>query len=282
MAQPLGGVLRDTYIPDAVRNRKRFDMDDPLRPRLAREIEEADGGAGVHNVNLREKYILANENWKEDRVPEIFEGRNIADFVDPDIEEKLAALEAEEEKLQEGGFYDSAESTEDDEEEEIRRKAEQIREKQQLIRNENKMRKSLKNRAVMPRSAIKKKLSVMEDKLDELGFDTTNIVDRAREQSRGRSTAITRAVAEDAMDIDQAQSNRDSLMAKARTRSQSNRREAGITTLTARAKAERLARLSQKKMNRMARQGEADRHIASSMPKHLVRLTSNMLHKCQC
>ena len=37
------------------------------------------------------------------------EGKNIADFIDPDIAEKLEALEREEEKLQAEGFYDSAE-----------------------------------------------------------------------------------------------------------------------------------------------------------------------------
>jgi nucleolar GTP-binding protein len=40
-------------------------------------------------------------------MPEIMDGKNIADFIDPDIAEKLEALEREEEKLQEQGFYDS-------------------------------------------------------------------------------------------------------------------------------------------------------------------------------
>lgn len=37
------------------------------------------------------------------------DGKNIADFIDPDIEEKLEALEREEEKLVAEGFYDSEE-----------------------------------------------------------------------------------------------------------------------------------------------------------------------------
>lgn len=37
------------------------------------------------------------------------DGKNIADFVDPDIEEKLEALEREEEKLIAEGFYDNDE-----------------------------------------------------------------------------------------------------------------------------------------------------------------------------
>lgn len=38
-------------------------------------------------------------------MPEIMDGKNIADFIDPDIEEKLEALEREEEKLVAEGFY---------------------------------------------------------------------------------------------------------------------------------------------------------------------------------
>jgi len=36
-------------------------------------------------------------------------GKNVADFIDPDITEKLEALEREEEKLQAEGFYDNEE-----------------------------------------------------------------------------------------------------------------------------------------------------------------------------
>jgi nucleolar GTP-binding protein len=42
-------------------------------------------------------------------MPEIMDGKNVADFIDPDIEEKLEALEREEEKLIAEGFYDSEE-----------------------------------------------------------------------------------------------------------------------------------------------------------------------------
>jgi hypothetical protein len=56
-----------------------------------------------------EDYILANDEWKNDIIPEIMDGKNIADFIDPDIAEKLEALEREEEKLEAEGFYDDHE-----------------------------------------------------------------------------------------------------------------------------------------------------------------------------
>ncbi len=43
-----------------------------------------------------------------------------------------------------------------------------------------------------------------------------------------------------------------------------------MTSEAARSKAERLNKLGQKKMNQMARQGEADRHTTAALPKHLV------------
>jgi nucleolar GTP-binding protein len=56
-----------------------------------------------------ENYMLANPEWKEDVIPEIMDGKNVADFIDPDIAEKLDALEREEERLIAEGFYETEE-----------------------------------------------------------------------------------------------------------------------------------------------------------------------------
>ena len=40
---------------------------------------------------------LDNDDWNLDVIPEIIDGKNIADFLDPDIEQRLAELEAQEE-----------------------------------------------------------------------------------------------------------------------------------------------------------------------------------------
>lgn len=276
VAQPLGGILREPYIPEAVLNKMKFDKDDPNRPKLMREIEEENGGAGVFNVNLKERCLLEDDAWKEDKVPEVVNGKNVYDFIDPDIEAKLAALEEEEAKLDDEGYYDEEEGLEDAEDEDVRYKAELIREKRQLIRNENKMRKSLKNRAVIPRSKKAVQLEKMEQGLEKAGYDTTALAARARSISRparGRSNAGNGDAGDaDAMELDETPKQRLSRsLSVARQRSQStNRRDDGVTDEGARTKAERLAKLGQKKMNRMARQGEADRHQTASIPKWLV------------
>ena len=277
VAQPMGGAQRETFIPEAVKQLKKYDKNDPERKKLERDIEEENGGAGVYNIDLKKTYDLADDEWKHDKIPEVWHGKNIYDFVDPDIEAKLATLEEEEEKLQDDGYYDSDESVEDAEDADIRMKADLIREKREMMRNEAKMRKSLKNRAAIPRSAKAKKLSQMERALDSAGYDVDAASARARSQSqpRGRSTARNDMEDhdDDAMDVDTSDPRQAIAKAKARARSQAstNRLEDGLADDTQREKADRLKKLSQKKMNRMARQGEADRHTTASLPKHLVR-----------
>jgi nucleolar GTP-binding protein len=274
VAQPM--EVRESFIPEAVLGKKKYDKNDPNRPMLAKDVEEANGGAGVFNVDLKSDYLLENPEWKYDKIPEVFDGKNIYDYVDPDIEEKLKALEEEEEKLEGEGYYDSDVEIDDVEAAEVRRKADQIRTKQALIRNEARMRR-IKNRAAIPRSAIKKPLSQLEDSLDQLGVDTEELQLRGRAQttSRGRSMTRSRLGTEDpnAMDIDQTP--RERLRSKSRARSQpaTNRREDGVVDATTRTMAEKQAKLSQRKMNRNARQGEADRHTTAMLARHLVRLT---------
>ena len=281
VATPMDGITRETFIPEAVKNLKKYDKNDPNRRILARDIEEANGGAGVFNVDLRKDWILENPEWKYDKIPEVFDGKNVYDYIDPDIDAKLQALEEEEERLEKEGFYDEDDDLPDEEEEEILQKAEYIREQHALIRNEAKMRKSLKNRAIIPRKAVKKPLSQLEDHLDQLGVDTEAIGLRARAQtaqpSRGRSLVRSRGTTADpdAMDIDDGAASAKERLARSRSRARSvaatNRLQDGVQDPTLRSKAERQAKLAQRKMNRMARQGEADRHIHASMPKHLVR-----------
>lgn len=276
VAQPLGGIVRETFIPEAAKNRMKFSEDDPNRPKLMREIEAENGGPGVFNVNLKDKWMLEDEEWKADRMPEVVNGKNVYDFIDPEIEAKLAALEEEEAGLEANGYYDNDDPLEDAEESDIRYKAELIREKRILIRNEAKMRKSLKNRAVIPRSKKTVDLNKMEEGLSKLGYDTTTISERARSKSRpSRGRTLGADADGDAMDIDGGASTsrpRSISQAMSRTRSVSrmNRREDGVTDEASRTKAERMSKLGQKKMNRMARQGEADRHTTASKSKWLL------------
>ena len=63
-----------------------------------RDLQEEHGGAGVYSRPLQEHWELSKPEWANDMIPEIMDGKNIADFVDPDIERRLEELEAEEEQ----------------------------------------------------------------------------------------------------------------------------------------------------------------------------------------
>ncbi|KAK1594380.1 nucleolar GTP-binding protein 1 [Colletotrichum navitas] len=276
VAQP-GTAPLQTFIPEGVKNLKKYDREDPERRRLAKDIEADNGGAGVYSVDMRQDWLLKNPEWKHDKIPEVWNGQNVYDFIDPDIDAKLQALEEEEERLEKEGFYESDEELDDEEEADVLSKAELIREKQALIRNEAKMKKRLKNQAIIPRKLQKVPLSQMDDALDQLGVDTTDIVNRARSQSRprGRSLGRSRAGTEDVDMMDMDATPKERLRSHSRARSQSrapivNRREDGVQDVEDRTKADRLAKLSQKKRNRMARQGEGDRHTTVSLQRHLV------------
>lgn len=55
VAQPTArdDVSREPFIPEAVKNRKRYDKNDSDRIRLERDIEAEEGGAGVYNLDLK-------------------------------------------------------------------------------------------------------------------------------------------------------------------------------------------------------------------------------------
>jgi len=276
VARPLPGAVSETAIPEAILNgtHKKYDPTDPNRRKLERDLEEENGGAGVYNMDMKKFFDLGNDEWNHDKVPEFFNGKNVADFVDPDIEAKLTALEEEEERLEAEGYYDESESMEDEEEADIRMKAELIRNKRRMIMNDARSKKSLKNKAHIPRAKKARTLGQMQNHFDSIGLDASAPVDRARAQIRN-VPAPKSTMGDDDMDVDLTPAQRAKSVGRA---PKTNRLTDGITnsstavTDPARSeKAARMSKLSQRQMNRMARQGEADRHTSASLPAHLLK-----------
>lgn len=86
---------RPSYIPASV-------TDEVARPegmKTALEMQVENGGAGVWSYPYQEQFQLEDDDWKYDNAPTFMGGHNVADFYDPDIEEKLNELEKEEEYL---------------------------------------------------------------------------------------------------------------------------------------------------------------------------------------
>lgn len=256
-------VERLPYIPDAVKQLAKYDINDPNRRQLARDIEAENGGAGVFNINLKDKYLLEDEEWKNDVMPEMLDGKNVYDYLDPDIVAKLQALEDEEERLEQEGFYDSDSDIEDEDAEEIREKAQWIRNKQKTMIIEGRNRKSLKNKAIMPRDQIKKTFGDMEKHMYNIGHDTEKLRETVGKKSSDKAMSGVEI-------LKRSQGIKASKLAKKKAAAnQSDRLNDGLNDGALRSQAERLAKIQRRERNRMARQGEGDRHSTAALPKHL-------------
>lgn len=250
---------RPAYIPEAAKMHAKYDAEDPNRRVLSRDVEEQNGGAGVFNINLKDFYLLDDEEWKKDTMPEVLDGKNVYDFLDADIAAKLQALEDEEERLEAEGFYHSDLELSDEDAEEIQDKALWIRNKQKVMIQDGRNRKALKNKSIMPREYVKKTFGQMEDHMSSLGHDTAVL------QLRVRSKREISGV-----DILKRNQGVSKLYQKKKAPvNQSDRYTDGVADGTVRSQAERVAKLHRRERNRQARQGEADRHETAMLPKHL-------------
>ena len=117
------------------------------RKTLERDIELEMGDD--YFLDLKKHYLLADKEQEYDIIPEIFEGKNIADYIDPDILQRLDELEREEEMRAQAGVYDS--EPEDEETLRTREIAVAIRKKRTLIQKQRWAKRS-RNCPVMPRS----------------------------------------------------------------------------------------------------------------------------------
>ncbi|CAL1705994.1 unnamed protein product [Somion occarium] len=280
-------VVREPFIPEEVKQRKTFDKNDPERPRLERDIEAEEGGAGVYNINLKKNYMLAHPDWKQDIIPEIMDGKNVADFIDPDILEKLEALEREEEKLQADGFYDSEEDMFDSDDEREAAEGKVSRGKKLISQN---TKKAGKHRAHLPRTAGLRTLNELTSGMTKAGLDPSRIQERADALAKVAGEKRKRQREEEAeMDIDEeggegdwmdvdgedaspnkrVKSNSGAVVAKNARLPKSNRQFAGFRDQAQASKAVKLRNLGQRERNMHARAGEADRAIKTKMPKHL-------------
>ncbi|KAJ1657231.1 Nucleolar GTP-binding protein 1 [Dispira simplex] len=264
LAQPAKreGVERPPCIPKAALARKKYDPEDPKRRRLERDIELEQGGPGVFSVDLKKNYMLKNDDWKYDTVPEIMEGKNVVDFVDPEIEERLEALEREEDRLVEQGYYELEEESDDSDDAQIRRTAKSIRERKAIIIEKRRMLKGTQT-AILPQK-VRNRMATsddLNDHLTNLGLDETISTNTARSRSRAPKRARSPSRAE-------AMAREASVAARAQSTIR-GRSEVGLRNEVARQKTRKLKQLSERSRNLAARQGEADRAITSSKPKHL-------------
>uniref|UniRef100_A0A8C4RVL8 Nucleolar GTP-binding protein 1 n=1 Tax=Erpetoichthys calabaricus TaxID=27687 RepID=A0A8C4RVL8_ERPCA len=232
---------RPPFIPEgALLRRKAMEVDIPKR-------------------KLVKYWDLMNKNEKYDKIPEIWEGHNISDYIDPDIMKKLEELEKEEDLREKAGEYESDTESEDEEMQEIRELARKIRQKKKLKILESKEKDVHGPR--MPRTVKKVEKKTLEKEMSSLGIDmedksNSHYADQAR-----RSRSVTRKRKREASEAPAS-----------RTRSSSRppRDVSGVRDAKMLKKVKQMMKNSQRDMNRMGKKGEADRHVFDLKPKHLL------------
>ena len=257
--------------------------------RTERDAQEEAGGAGAYSADLTKHYALANPEWRRDVVPEIWGGKNIADFVDPDVESRLAALEAEEDAALAAYEAEVAAAAavappplSPDEAETLA----EIRARRKARVAEHRREKAAAgNTPRLPRTADAARgrtTGSMAASLARTGLDAGPAVARARSASvaragRKRTRSLSRAKAGASMDVDadgappkRVHSTKSRSMSRGRSASLAvPRAGGGLRDMAQANKALRSADKAQWRAGKQAKKGEGDRHIPNLMPKHL-------------
>merc|ERR1711865_1109267 len=217
--------------------------------KTARDLMWENGGPGVWAPDYREQYDLKDQEWKFDAIPEIIDGKNVADYVDPGILKKLEELEAEEEQLiKELTAQRMGEEPESDLDSEEEAAVDAIRDRKKIIRKMSQVNRS-ENKPVVPRTARgrtkdmhqpgDRDKDVIKSKMDKLGVDASKMIERGRilDQERGRKRERSRkrgsrdaenAESDDAEMEDTTLSNTQAKKKK-RSKSEAAKREASVT-----------------------------------------------------
>jgi len=265
---PRDDRTRPAVIPESVAQAKSMETDskaeveDPFQ-----EEEQPFWLRGFGSVEWKKKYQLKNEDWRFDAIPEIIEGHNIADFIDPEILARLEELEKEEEDRSNAMEDEMEEDEDDDLNEDEMEMVRQIREKKKLFMQQHRIEKG-KNTATLPRSRIDRSdLPQFESHLAELGIDPSVASERIRSRSssrvarkRTRSESASAALA----DIDPETSKK-----RRESRSRSPTPGSGLKDLNQVIKVQKIAKTMQRARNKDARKGEGDRIVLDMKPKHL-------------
>lgn len=284
VAQPTArdGRKREVCIPESVLAKRAGNVVmeiDAAEKRTIKQVEEENGGAGVYTFNNREHWELENDEWKYDDIPEVFLGKNVADYYDADIEERLAALEAEEEQILLNIGGEAGMDVDDDaaveEAAEIKAFATVVRHKRKVLKQVSGINKT-QNKPMMPRFVRTRTRT--PDQVDAhfsgLGLDNRTLRGRSREV---HAIGGKKRNAEEAgMDVDGAEV----AVTRSRSRSQSvidaiarnksrSRSESSFRDPNHEAEASVLKMKKQRKLKNLALRGESDRHIPDFKPKHL-------------
>lgn len=275
MPAPRDDKVRAPCIPEqALARLEKNAMKAERKRKLEKEIEEEMGDD--YTLDLKKNYQEIAEEERYDVIPEFWEGRNIADYIDADIFEKLEELEREEGLREAGGVYAVPDMSMDETLKEIREMAKQIRGKRFELRDEKRL-SSRKNKPVIPRHkqpkvrdrSVKKLVETMEGLgVDMSGNEQANYTKSVMDLRRSVVAVGSKTTPKQPL-LDKESSAVVKKTGQPLKR-KPTRDTLGIKDVAIRKKAQIMAKRDiAKKVTRMGLKGEADRFIGTKMPKHL-------------
>jgi len=267
---PRDSKQRPAFVPEAALKRQKQKLEQKLddgeeemetsvpKRKTEREIELEEGDDYI--VDLKKNYDLANPEWNYDVVPETWQGHNVADFVDPDIMEKLEKLEAEEEARERAGVYESEESEVDEAYEEIKDLATKIRRKKGEMKIDQWIDQTKKPTLTRVSVAKKRERSVSKLKKEFETLGVTGLAEEDEDAHFNRARSVSRNKPKKARLGDDPHRS-----ASVVPRNQSGFRDQD--------KMDKMNALQKKKdkaaFAQYGKAGESDRRILEKKPKHL-------------
>lgn len=264
---------RPAFVPASVLQERATGEPPRQRRKTERDYEWENGGPGQYQRNERKTWDLENPEWVDDIIPDIMDGHNIYDNIDPDIHQRLLELEAEEEARLE------------DLELEASRKHEQytldndtleavkfIKDKIKVL----KMERAMKNPAIRRTHSQAMAIDKFNKRTGSQDARAKSIADGSGEvptRKRGRSMSV----AQEALIRDRSGSAHVSTKttrsisgaSASRERSMSVNRGDGYRDVNEKLRAVKLSKVKARPLARQARKGEGDHHIPNLRPMHL-------------
>lgn len=274
MPKPRDGHNREAFIPDTVKSlqlAKENGMVISKDERVTeRQLMWQNGGPGVYACDYRKYYLLEEDEWKFDSIPEIMDGKNVLDFFDPDIEERLQALEAEEAELEAQGAYEPEDDDGEEIDEEEQILYETIREKKSLAKQQSELKK---NKVLTRELAIKTKTEDdIRQHLEAVGLESEGVLESMRGRKRNRS--VSRNDEGDNMDVDEDSNSLTRSHSKTKKRSNRSKSATRGSTetsvpVTKQQEVKKSVKSLERKIFRFASRGEADREHYPKLVKHM-------------
>eukprot|EP00331_Platyophrya_macrostoma_P027340 CAMPEP_0176436172 /NCGR_PEP_ID=MMETSP0127-20121128/17796_1 /TAXON_ID=938130 /ORGANISM="Platyophrya macrostoma, Strain WH" /LENGTH=648 /DNA_ID=CAMNT_0017819413 /DNA_START=29 /DNA_END=1975 /DNA_ORIENTATION=+ len=263
------GIQRDSFVPDSVLEERGTEPAARKRRKTERDMEWENGGPGRYQPNTRKTWDLENPEWVDDIMPDIMDGHNVYDFVDPEIHQRLVELEDEEEnRLQLQEVEASRKPAYAELDPSTVEAVQFIKDKVRVL----KMERAMKNPAIRRTRQQSDAIERFNSRTGSSDGRGDSLTEERSSRKRQRSTSA----AQESLQRDRSGSSVStkstrslSGRSESRERSMSVGRGEGYKDVNQKLRAVKLSKIKSRSRNRVGKQGEGDRVVNNLRPKHL-------------